>query len=87
MQSQTFSSTTTQLEPPAFVCGLRFDEYGDLKFEDEKARQDNFAIQLSNEQLATGYIFMAAGQETFSKRGHGTPRSFQVIHGELSPSS
>lgn len=42
-----------------------FDRYGDISFEDEKARLDNFAIQLSNEPLATGQILMYAGQTTF----------------------
>src|SRR5262249_30340338 len=30
------------------ICGLilKFDEYGDIRFSDEKARLDNFAIQL-----------------------------------------
>ena len=42
-----------------------FDQYGDIEFEDEKARLDNFAIQIANEPLATGQIIMFAGRETF----------------------
>ena len=38
---------------------------GDLRFEDEKARLDNFAIHLSEEPLATGYILLSAGRETY----------------------
>jgi hypothetical protein len=34
----------------------KFDEYGDIRFNDEKARLDNFAIQLQNEPTAQGYI-------------------------------
>ncbi|MFN2516098.1 MAG: hypothetical protein ABR556_07770 [Pyrinomonadaceae bacterium] len=34
----------------------RFDEYGDIKFNDEKARLDNYAIQLQNQPGAQGYI-------------------------------
>jgi hypothetical protein len=34
----------------------KFDEYGDIRFNDEKARLDNFAIQLQNEPGATGTI-------------------------------
>lgn len=41
------------------------DRYGDISFEDEKARLDNFAIQLSNEPLTIGHILMYAGQKTF----------------------
>jgi len=55
----------TQVEPPVFTCGLPFDQYGDIKFADEKARLDNFAFQISSEPLSTGYILMSAGQITF----------------------
>lgn len=33
-----------------------FDEYGNIRFEDEKARLDNFAIAIQAEPGATGYI-------------------------------
>lgn len=61
------ASKTTQVELGAPACGLpsKFDEYGDIKFEDEKARLDNFAIYLLNDPLAVGYIIMTAGQETY----------------------
>jgi len=36
---------------------LKFDEYGDIKSNDLKARLDNFAIQLQNTPDASGYIF------------------------------
>jgi len=35
----------------------KFDEYGNIRFNDEKARLDNFAIQLQNEPTAQGYIY------------------------------
>ena len=59
------ASITAHVRPPALTCGLPLDQYGDIKFEDEKARLDNFAIQLSNEPSSTGYILMSAGQVTF----------------------
>ena len=34
----------------------KFDTYGNIRFNDEKARLDNFAIQLQNEPSAQGYI-------------------------------
>jgi hypothetical protein len=34
----------------------KFDEYGNIRFNDEKSRLDNFAIQLQNEPAALGYI-------------------------------
>src|SRR6185503_8202733 len=34
----------------------KFDEYGNIRFNDEKARLDNYAIQLQNEPTAQGTI-------------------------------
>ncbi len=38
-----------------------FDEYGRIRWEDEQARLDNFAIQVTNEADAIGYIFVYDG--------------------------
>jgi hypothetical protein len=49
------ASASTPIKPlpnPA----RKFDEYGNIRFNDEKARLDNFAIQLQNEPAAQGYI-------------------------------
>ena len=35
---------------------VKFDDYGDIRFNDEKARLDNYAIQLQNQPGAQGYI-------------------------------
>jgi hypothetical protein len=35
-----------------------FDEYGAIKWEDEKARLDNFAIQLQQDKQLIGYILV-----------------------------
>lgn len=43
----------------------KFDEFGDTCCNDEKARLDNFAVQLQNEPTATGYIIFYGG------RGYG----------------
>jgi hypothetical protein len=45
------TSITTPIAPPT-----KFDEYGNIKFNDEKARLDNYAIQLQNQPGAQGYI-------------------------------
>ncbi len=58
-------SRTMQVKPRLPACGRPFDEYGDISFEDEKARLDNFAIHISNQLLSSGQIFMTAGRETF----------------------
>jgi hypothetical protein len=59
------SSRPAQVKAVPFVCGLPLDRYGDIRFEDEKARLDNFSIQLLNEPASTGQIIMTAGRETF----------------------
>lgn len=58
------SSRPTKIKA-TITCWLAFDEYGDISFEDEKSRLDNFAIQIANEPQASGAILMFAGQETF----------------------
>ena len=52
------------MKPPG-VIGCAFDNYGDIKFEDEKARLDNFVITVLHDPLNIGYILMSAGKETF----------------------
>ena len=51
----TASGTTAIRPTPA--PPRKFDEYGNIRFNDEKARLDNFAIQLQNEPGAQGYIY------------------------------
>jgi hypothetical protein len=51
----TTSSCTTQVRP-AIVPPTKFDEYGNIKFNDEKARLDNYAIQLQNQPGSQGTI-------------------------------
>jgi hypothetical protein len=45
------------------VCGMAFDTFGDIRFEDEKARLDNFAIQIMNQKDAHGFIIVYAGRK------------------------
>lgn len=52
--SRTASCTTGVKTPPAEP--VKFDEYGNIKFNDEKARLDNYAIQLQNSPGSQGYI-------------------------------
>lgn len=40
----------------------KFDEYGDIRFNDEKARLDQFAIALQNEPGARGYLIGYGGR-------------------------
>jgi len=55
------ASCEVELEPR---CRLtKFDEYGNLSFNDEMKRLDNFSIQLQNEPGTTGYIVAYAGRK------------------------
>ena len=49
------ASCSTSVKPLAAVP-TKFDEYGNIRFNDEKARLDNYAIQLQNQPGAQGYI-------------------------------
>jgi hypothetical protein len=85
----TSADKKMQIEPHGFTCTLRFDEYGDLKFEDEKARLDNFAIQITNEPLSSGYILMSAGLITFENEATerlDRAKSYLVNVREIDPS-
>jgi hypothetical protein len=49
------ASCSTAVRPLAEVA-RKFDEYGDIRFNDEKARLDNYAIELQNQPSNTGTI-------------------------------
>jgi hypothetical protein len=61
----TTAFLVTTVEVREIICGIAFDEYGDIKFRDEKARLDNFAIQILNEPGSRGYLLAYAGQRTY----------------------
>jgi hypothetical protein len=50
------ASCSTQVRQPAVPEPTKFDEYGNIRFNDEKARLDNYAIQLQNQPGSEGYI-------------------------------
>ena len=66
-------SCTFQIEgvPPQ---PRKFDEYADLRFNDEKARLDNFAIQLQQEPGAQGYYVIFGSCE-----GEADQRSARAV--------
>jgi hypothetical protein len=51
------ASCTTGVKPPP-QPPRKFDEYGNIRFNDEKARLDNYAIQLQNEPGSTATIIV-----------------------------
>lgn len=63
---KTSVSRATEVNPPP-PTRCAFDSYGDIKFEDEQARLDNFAIQVLNYPGSSGLILMSAGQRTFKR--------------------
>jgi hypothetical protein len=70
---RTRSCSFTVTPPPVAVCRI-FDQYNDLRFNDEKARLDNFAIQLQQEPDATGYYAIWGSCE-----GEGQRRADRAI--------
>jgi hypothetical protein len=50
------ASCSTQVRTPTVPEPTKFDEYGNIRFNDEKARLDNYAIQLQNQPGSEGYI-------------------------------
>ena len=59
--SASASSTTSVRRPPE--PPVKFDEYGNIRFNDEKARLDNYAIALQNAPGSTGTIIVYGGCE------------------------
>jgi hypothetical protein len=51
------ASCTTSVKPPP-QPPVKFDEYGNIRFNDEKARLDNYAIQLQNQPGSTATIIV-----------------------------
>lgn len=59
----------------------KFDEFGDIKCEDEYARLDNFAIQLQHESQAKGLMIFYGGKTFRGKlprRGDAAARSARL---------
>lgn len=50
--------------PGIFDSGRKFDEYGDITFEDEKARLDNLVIELKSDPKAVGYLIIYGGRRS-----------------------
>jgi hypothetical protein len=56
----TSNSCTVSFPPP--TVARKVDEYGNIKFNDEKARLDNYAIELQNDPTAQGYLVCYGGR-------------------------
>jgi hypothetical protein len=58
------SSCTTAVT--GLLIGDAVDQYGNIPFEDEKARLDNFAIELLNDPTSQGYLICYGGKVGFA---------------------
>jgi hypothetical protein len=56
----TSSSCTTSFA--RILTPRKIDEYGNIRFNDEKARLDNYAIELQNDPTAQGYLICYGGR-------------------------
>lgn len=57
------AACTTAIPATPSECGL--DEYGNIKFDDEKARLDNLAIHLQNDPTARGHLTCYGGRRGY----------------------
>lgn len=63
--------------PLPIPTNRKFDEFPDIQRNDEKARLDNFAIELQNDPSATGYVIVYPGKT--SKRGEVQHHSSRIV--------
>jgi hypothetical protein len=56
----TSSSCTVNF--PRVAVPRKIDEYGNIRFNDEKARLDNYAIELQNDPTSQGYLICYGGR-------------------------
>jgi|SRR6185295_888722 len=63
------SSSSVQSSQPTWLLpqeerseAMKFDEYANIRFNDEKARLDNFTVQLQNDPKVQGYIIGYGGR-------------------------
>jgi hypothetical protein len=63
--------------PLPIPTNRKFDEFPDIQRNDEKARLDNFAIELQNDPTATAYVIVYPGKN--SKRGDVQHHSSRII--------
>jgi len=55
-------SASCSVSFPMPIKGKKFDEFGEIARNDEKARLDNFAIDLQNDPSSTAYVIIYPGQ-------------------------
>lgn len=63
--------------PAPRLTSRRFDEFPDIARNDEKARLDNFAIELQNDPKATAYVIVYPGKS--GKRGEVQEHAGRIV--------
>ena len=63
--------------PVPRITSRRFDEFPDIQRNDEKARLDNFVIELQNDPKATAYVVVYPGRG--SKRGEVQHHASRIV--------
>lgn len=61
----TSQSSTTSIQ--SNIVARLIDSFGKIRVKDERARLDNFAIELQNDPVAQGYVIVYAGR--YAKKG------------------
>ena len=59
------------------LISRKFDEFPDISRNDEKARLDNFGIELQNDPTATAYVIVYPGRS--SKRGEVQHHASRIV--------
>ncbi len=70
------ASCAVSIPPPLPVC-RKFDEFPDISRNDEKARLDNFAIELQNDPTSTAYVIIYPGPR--GRPGTVQARSTRIV--------
>lgn len=70
-------SQKTELAPATYQGAYRFDDYGEISSNDEKARLDYYAVQLQQDPQSTGFI-IAYGRRT--RPGEAKKRADSAKH-------
>ncbi len=60
-QQNTVETSVTKTIPPPPINPIPIDEFDSVSFDDEKARFDNFAVELLNRPDAQGYLIVYQG--------------------------
>ena len=70
-------SASCTIEFPVPITCRKFDEFPDISRNDEKARLDNFAIELQNDPTSTAYVIVYPGSN--GRSGTAQTRATRIV--------